>query len=77
MREGTAPPKTKKGELVLRLVVSIHVIEHIILSKLNGVQETNPPTEIKKETLVKAMYFLELMESQKELFVSVSASAGF
>ena len=67
LTEGTTPPKAKREELLprSRLAISIHIMEHIVFAKLNGEQVTNPPPEINKETLVKAMYFLELMENQK------------
>ena len=72
--EGRIPPKTKKIDIVLRVAVSLHVLNAVTDQLLQGQEPHMPGEEIEKSTLEKAISYVSWAESQKEIFVEVSSS---
>lgn len=72
--EGRIPPKTKKIDIVLRMAVSLHVLNAVTDQLLQGQEPHMPGEEIEKSTLEKAISYVSWAESQKEIFVEVSSS---
>ena len=59
-----------------RVAVAIHNIEEVFRSVENGTYNLLIQEEISLSTLSKAIYFVEVLEEQKELFSSVSIIPG-
>ena len=70
--EGQTPPKTKKFDIILRVAAALHVINHVASKLLQQRQPTQPPEEIEKSTLLRAIDYIGWAESQKDIFVQVS-----
>ena len=69
--EGRNPPKTKKVDIVLRVAVSLHVLNAVTDQLLQGQEPQMPGEEIERSTLEKAISYVSWAESQKEIFVEV------
>ena len=69
--ESRIPPKTKKVDIVLRVAVSLHVLNAVTDQLLQGQEPQMPGEEIEKSTLEKAISYVSWAESQKEISVEV------
>ena len=72
IREGKVPPKSKTPELIPRLDCALHVFNHMMRELLAGVTTTQPPTAISKATLESAAFFVNHLESQKDVLCQVN-----
>ncbi|CAB4025294.1 Hypothetical predicted protein, partial [Paramuricea clavata] len=64
--DGVMPPKSKKSDLVPRIALALHVFTHATSSLLNGQPLEQCPTMISKQTLERAVKFVEHLELQKD-----------
>ena len=69
--EGRSPPKTKKVDIVLRVAVSLHILNVVANQLLKGEEPTMPDQQIDKSSVEKAISYVPWAESQKEIFVEV------
>ena len=70
MKQGLPPPKSKKGELVPKVAVSLHILERLF--QIVTGRRTVMDQEISIDTFNKALYFIDIVEQQKEVFSTVS-----
>lgn len=73
MKQGLPTTKSKKAELVPKIAVSIHLLEHYFI-KASGHNLHEIHEEISLDTFNKASYFVDTLEQLKELFSIVSKS---
>ena len=72
LTNGEFTPQTKKCDIIPRLAVAIHVLEQITVPLLTG-NEVQPIAQgIGKTTLKMAIDYVSYLESQKDIFLSVS-----
>ena len=69
--DGVMPPKSKKSDLVPRIALALHVFTHATSSLLNGQPLEQCPTMISKQTLERAVKFVEHLELQKDALCQV------
>ena len=75
LTNGECTPQTKKCDIIPRLAVSLHVFEKIALALLAGNDVPPIPQSITKETLQKAVDYVNYLESQKDIFLAVSVQS--
>ena len=61
--EGQTLPRTKKFDIIIRVVASTHVFRHIATDPLQQHQPTSPAEEIEKETLLRTVEYIGWAES--------------
>ena len=71
IKEGYAPPKSKSPEIIPRIAVTLHVLNHIMEEVLLGQTPTDPPTTIPHTILEKAIKYVRHLEAQKEIMCQV------
>ena len=72
LKNGECTPQSKKSDLIPRVAVGIHVLEHVTVTLLNGDQVQPIPQGIQEPTVKKAIDYVNYLESQKEVFLAVS-----
>ena len=63
--QGRTPPKTKKIDVILRAAAALHIFNHATSELLQGTHPTRPADAIENSTLLSAIDFVSLAESQK------------
>ncbi|PIK37753.1 hypothetical protein BSL78_25415 [Apostichopus japonicus] len=69
---GNVPPKSKKMDIISRMALVLHVLDHTVLELLTGTENPScPPAEISPETFNRAVAFTEYIESQRCIMMNV------
>ena len=69
--QGVPSPKSKRIDLVKRLVVSLHVLTHVVSDLIEGRKPQSPSKEVTLDTVKKSLLLLEYCESQKQIVIEV------
>eukprot|EP00112_Aurelia_sp_Birch-Aquarium-sp1_P007370 Seg1802.1 transcript_id=Seg1802.1/GoldUCD/mRNA.D3Y31 product="hypothetical protein" protein_id=Seg1802.1/GoldUCD/D3Y31 len=70
LKNGECTPQSKKSDLIPRVAVGIHVLQHIAVALLNGDAVQPIPQGIQEPTVKKALNYVNYLESQKEVFLA-------
>lgn len=71
LQEGQPLPKSKKVDIVQRVAVSVHILNHTCSQLLTGQVPTAPSDEVDVNTFQEALKYVEWAEEQKTIFLEV------